>query len=377
MQAPARSFKPSAASGPKGLLSNMQVLRFVAAAMVLVSHLDREARHDGLGASVAPVMDAIGMPWSCGVDLFFCISGFLMLYLTWEHFARPGYAGEFLKRRVIRIVPLYWIFTLAFTAVSLMAPSVLFHSDVTPIRLLASLGFIPIARTDGSIYPVLVAGWTLNYEAFFYTLFTVALFLPRRVALAALSLFFLALSLVHLLAPPDNPTFFFWSNPIILEFLFGMGAAVLYLKGVRLPAAVRFVLGAAGFLALILVNKAGLADTEVSLSPLPRSIWAGLPAVLILVAALYGPQLQPKSLLVRAVILGGDASYALYLCHMFATRSVTLLWRNLHLQSGWGFVAAGFVAALALAVLVYLTIEKPLLGILRSRFEPKRSTLPA
>jgi peptidoglycan/LPS O-acetylase OafA/YrhL len=46
-----------------------------------------------------------------GVDLFFVISGFIMVYTTWDDFGAPGSSIRFFARRLIRIAPLYWIAT--------------------------------------------------------------------------------------------------------------------------------------------------------------------------------------------------------------------------------------------------------------------------
>lgn len=377
MQAIASSLSGGNKSGNKSFLPNMQVLRFIAAVMVLISHLDREIRNAGIGGSVAPIMDAIGVPWSCGVDLFFCISGFLMLYLTWDHFAETGYSLEFLKRRIIRVAPLYWLFTIVFIALALAIPAAVLHGDISPTKVLASLFFVPIPRSDGLIYPVLIAGWTLNYEALFYLLFGISLFLPKRLAIIGLLLVFGTASAWHVLAPPTLPTLFFWTNPIILEFILGMGAAYLYLKGVRFSLAIRATLAVLGITLLITLNKHGLADTESQLSPLPRSLWAGLPAILVLMAMMFGPQLPETSALVRWLVLGGNASYALYLSHMFATRAVSILWRVLHLDSGWGFMITGLIVAITLSILVFKFVESPVLAVLRRRFEPKRALVAA
>ncbi len=377
MHVNAPSLTGSNKSGNKYFLSNMQVLRFIAALMVLISHLEREIQNVGIGGSVVSIMDAIGIPWSCGVDLFFCISGFLMLYLTWDHFAETGYSFEFLKRRIIRVAPLYWLFTILFAGLALTIPSVILHGDISPWKVFASLFFIPIPRSDGLIYPVLVAGWTLNYEALFYLLFGISLFLPRRVAILTILLVFGAASAYHMLAPPALPTLFFWTNPIILEFILGMGAAYLYLRGIRFSLGIRVTLAILGVALLITLNKHGLADTESQPSPLPRSLWAGLPAILVLIAMMFGPQLRETSILARWLILGGNASYALYLSHMFATRTVSILWRVLHLNSGWGFMIAGLIVAITLSILVFKFVETPILAILRSRFEPRRALVSA
>ena len=43
-----------------------------------------------------------------GVDIFFVISGFIMWIMAEKAYPSPG---EFIRKRVIRIVPLYWALT--------------------------------------------------------------------------------------------------------------------------------------------------------------------------------------------------------------------------------------------------------------------------
>ena len=102
-----------------------------------------------------------------GVDIFFVISGFV-IYLS-NAKGRLG-SGEFLKRRIIRIVPLYWLATLAVVAVAVVAPRFFATTTLTAQDVAQSLLFVPAysAAFPGQIWPVLVPGWSLNYEMFFY-----------------------------------------------------------------------------------------------------------------------------------------------------------------------------------------------------------------
>lgn len=370
-------------SGAKTFLPNIQILRFLAAFMVLISHLDREVRKDGVAGAGVDAFDRLAFPWSCGVDLFFAISGFIMLYLTWNHFHKERYWFEFLKRRFIRVVPLYWMFTLVFALIAVLQPQTVSHAEISIGHVLASLLFIPYARSDGSAYPVLALGWTLNYEILFYLAFavmllaTAALKVKRSMALVSMGGLFLVVSLLNPSLAGAPLVLRFWSSPIIMEFVFGVGVAWLHLRGVRLPGHVRAGCLIVGVALLAAAGLFAIADTEVHVSPLPRSIWAGLPCALILAGAVLGPQLNADSPATRLAVLGGDASYSLYLTHMFATRSLTIAWRLLGLGAGVGFMVAGAAAALALAVAVYLWVESPILALLRRRFEPTRALVAA
>ena len=108
-----------------------------------------------------------------GVDVFFVISGFIMWMVT----AEPVGPAQFLWHRVVRIVPLYWIATLIMAA----------HRSSSVSDTVNSLLFWPYRDANDELWPVLVQGWTLNFEMFFYLLFAAALIIPRRFQLLSLT----------------------------------------------------------------------------------------------------------------------------------------------------------------------------------------------
>src|SRR3954451_25277970 len=97
----------------------------------------------------------------CGwlVNLFFVISGFIMVYTT---FSRPTRPAEFLCNRIARIVPLYWLMTLGTYSIAFVAPTLLQATSTNPLELLKSLFFVPFVKSNGLVQPVLFLGWTLN-----------------------------------------------------------------------------------------------------------------------------------------------------------------------------------------------------------------------
>ncbi len=101
-----------------------------------------------------------------GVDLFFCISGFIMMHITEKD------DDSFLLKRAIRIVPLYWAATLALCAVMHVAPHLVRTAQLRADLVIKSLLFIPftLPGRNGSLHALLGTGWTLVYEAFFYLL---------------------------------------------------------------------------------------------------------------------------------------------------------------------------------------------------------------
>ena len=335
-------------------LDGLQMLRFFAAFAVLLEHVMHEALSfgiapDGLIATLEPV------DFGIGVDVFFVISGFIMLHISADQFGRRGAPRDFLLRRVARLVPLYWLFTLAMLAAMLLVPGQLAHTALNPAHILASFGFVPWLDSTGLAHPILGLGWTLNYEMYFYALFALMLFLPLRAGLWTLAGLFALLALLHQAVSPTQVQFVFWTDPIIVEFLFGIGLALLLRRGVALPAwmpAMLVGLGVAGLGLGQLVEIGGSFD---------RLLTSGIPAALVVAGTVFA---RPRALgpVGRFLVLGGDASYALYLSHPFSINVVILGWQKLHLSSPWLFMAVTIVAAVFGGIVVHLALERPLLG---------------
>lgn len=336
----------------------VQILRGVAALAVAAQH----ALHDAgtLEARLGrPFVALESLPWNAGVDAFFVISGLIMVHASQGLAGKPGAGREFLKRRLARIVPLYWAATSLYLAVALLAPSLLNREFLDPGYILASYLFIPVERPDGLVQPFYPLGWTLNDEMLFYALFAAAIGLPlRRAAAVVVAALAGLVAAGRWLAPLPQPLAF-WTDPIVLEFAAGVVLGMLRVAGVRLPGWGRGALAAAALVGLGLVG----ADPD-GLAAVPRAVAYGGPAALLVAAAALGPAGDARGgLLVRLGAGLGDASYALYLLHPFAIRLAReVFWRTgLAAISGpLPFVIAALAASIAGAVLVYRFVERPL-----------------
>ena len=340
-------------------LANIQVLRFIAAMMVLYAHLLHETAGHGLPLGRA-IQDPTGVAWRTGVDVFFIVSGFIMYYLSHDRFGDWRNAADFLRRRLLRVAPLYWLFTGLMLAALALFHDRIVHTDLTPQTLLGSLLFFPVARADGDVYPILAVGWTLEYEIFFYVCFALALLAPKRIGLTALAAGFILLSLVGHVVDKAQTALKYYSDPIIIEFLLGMLLAHLYLAGVTLNRWVQGGCVAAGFALMAFLGGHQQLD---------RWIWAGLPALVVAFGLALGPEISS-----RWPAMGGDASYSLYLSHPFVLSLLGLTWAKTKLPAnGWAYVAVGLVACVAASLVIYRVIEAPMLRGLRRRFEPVRA----
>jgi peptidoglycan/LPS O-acetylase OafA/YrhL len=340
-------------------LYGIQVLRAFAAFMVAVHHVQPDAAvlAQRSGASFAP---SHLLPWMAGVDIFFVVSGFIMVHSSEKLFDNRDGPRLFLLRRLARIVPLYWAATTLFLLVGLALPAALNSGAPSLAQIMSSYLFWPALSTEGLVQPIYSLGWTLNYEMLFYVLFGLALLLPRALVVPAVTLGLAALVGAERLGGPLPLPFGFWGQPIVLEFAAGMGLALLRRHGFRLPGEYRWL--AAGLGAAILLVAARL--------PAPLSAWTtlafhGSAAALLVMAASSGSGQSAPSALVRGLAEVGDASYALYLIHPFAIRGLREVF--LRIAPGWPllFILVALVAAVVAALVVYHWFERPMTRQLR------------
>jgi len=290
-----------------------------------------------------------------GVDTFFVISGFVIWHVTAGQDPAPA---AFLWRRVTRVAPLYWLGTLGVLAIALVWPA--FLPEVRPgwRHLALSLAFIPHFDPRGLPFPTLPPGWTLDYEAIFYLIFTAALFGPRRwrgrMVVGAMA----ALTAIGFLFA--DPVYQLGANPMLLQFAAGLGLG-LAVEHRLIPSRL------AGWV-MILAALAlwAVVDTSGIFSELWRPLLWGVPAVLIVAGALAvelggEPRPAPRPA-AKAVRVLGDSSYALYILHLPATALVA---HTLGYSRPWIFLPAAMAASIAAGLAGRACLEKPLLEILR------------
>ncbi len=288
---------------------------------------------------------------AAGVDLFFVISGFVMWTVTAGRDAAPL---AFLRRRVIRVAPLYWVVTLGLVAGAVAFPQRFPEVDARPDHVLLSLAFIQHMNPDGQPFPVLAPGWTLNYEAVFYLVFASTLILPVRRRIAALTMALAVLSLAGFAWPPG---YVMLLNPMFLQFLAGVWLARLAQEGLLPERAIGWLLLGLG-LALFLLLWLSAIDPD-----LWRPMIWGAPAALVVAGAVTieadggWPDWPWLGLL-------GDASYSLYLTH---TLTIGALAMTIGAWNPPVFVPLAMIVGTAGGLATYLWLERPMLAWLRQR----------
>jgi len=351
----------------------IQILRAIAALMVVLSHAQNDASVTAL-KSQEHFTRLVLVPWDAGVDLFFVISGFIMVYSSQRLFATPGASGAFMSRRLIRIVPLYWLITAIALVFSAYAAWLGKHAFPNISEILASFGFIPFVRPeDGQPRPLASQGWTLNYEMFFYVIFALAVRFRRSVAVAATSFVLVSMIVAGALAKPSTTVLAYWSDPIVFEFILGMLIALLWRSGLRLDFKYTLPLLLIGLalLALDMDHMTSVGAQGVDKNGFGRLFGAGFPmAVIFAAVVLWTASTSISGRIASFLALIGDASYALYLFHPLAIIFARKCYLALGLTKSIGFwplIAAEILLALGLGVAIHALIEKPVTVALRQR----------
>ena len=275
-------------------LRTLQILRAMAATSVVYSHI-----------GVNPDFGQFG------VDIFFVISGFVMTLIV-ENGQKPA---TFLLKRVLRILPLYWILTTCLLILAIIKPELLNSTTANFTNYLKSIFFIPYFKENGSLSPLLALGWTLNYEVFFYACIWLSILLVRRVYIPSVFLLLVASFFYGVWSTyPVANTFF--GNGLVFEFLFGILAFKIYkfLLNKKLDTKLLLFISLTCYLFMVLY------EFKYMINNIGRVYFYGVPSFFLVVSvtALEKAIDYKEGTIVRALVCIGDASYATYLSHLYS-----------------------------------------------------------
>ncbi len=305
---------------------SIELLRFIAATLIVFVHI--------------PII-GIG---SFGVDIFFIISGFVMMLSTEKS------SKNFFLKRVIRIVPLYYISTIGVFIIALIEPSVLNNTTTDIFLLIKSFLFIPFEKNDTGHYPVLFVGWTLNYEMYFYLLFAIALKIniKHRDILATL-----LLSGVYLLTQKESslPLSAYGSN-IVFEFVLGI---IIF----------RVFISKEYFKALISLSIIGIS-LFIKDDFYGRFYELGIGSALFFILVI---NLLSTVRLPQLVVTLGGYSYALYLTHFYIIQSFVKLlnWFSMTIYHQISALIISLLLVNLISFIVWRLLEIPLTTFLRNK----------
>lgn len=265
------------------MLDNIQALRAFAALNVVFFHIIGTSISYNQGVDFFVFLTGWG---SNGVDIFFVISGFIMVY-TQDKKSRT--ALSFLYNRIVRIAPIYWLLTIFLVGIYFFLPSVFRELKPSLSHFLSSLTFTSQALDYGS--PMLYVGWTLEYEMFFYVLFSLGLIFKSK------TMSFLTPVLILLMV-----AFLGLTQLMVLEFVLGMICAKIYIsERYNHLGLLSFIVGTV-FLLLSIFYKLDIDGLFLY----------GIPSFFIVFGLINMKQIKNKLL-----IYLGSASYSIYLIQVF------------------------------------------------------------
>lgn len=343
----------SAAAPPRTELVSIQYLRGAAALGVVVWHAQGQ-----VGLPNTAVLQA-------GIEIFFVISGYVMWLILSE---RPVSPLVFLKKRLARVAPLYWVLTTLMVGLLLVSPHLLQSTRFDIGHVVASYLFVawPSPVEGVGLKPVMIPGWTLNYEMAFYLILTAALALRARWRGPFVIGFLCLLAALSPLKAP--PVLHFYLSPFMAELALGVGLAMIV---PRLPTAWLRYGGPVFILGLGLLVAAGMVvDAEAH----GRLFLFGLPAVLI-VAGVVAMEMAGRLPILPLAKAIGDASYPLYMIHPVLLSAMAQAVRAFGLEAPpLLYVATAVVVTAGVGWIAHVTLERPLIAAFRPRSRPARSS---
>lgn len=344
-------------------LNLLQVYRGIAALLVVMFHLNKMSAER---LNQVAFFNLFQAGWS-GVDYFFVLSGFIMVYVHRSAIGKKDHLKSFLVKRCVRIYPIYWIITLTVVCFFLVIPGFANTKDLDLGHLIVSLLLIP--QNDK---PILDVGWTLIYEIYFYVLFSIAIWLKPKHSAPLLSAW-LFVTILHLCKFVKFPDSFFLLNLVFgnmnLEFVLGCLAAYIVIKYNNKIGKYRWILfGIANLGYVILGMLVAWRNIEFE-----RITTFGVLAALLIIAA-SSIDLKDSPKIPYLLIFLGDASYSIFLTHGPLISATTKILQKANLGKYFdGFFSPALLAlfAVVFGCIFYSFIEKPLTIYLRKNIVEK------
>jgi len=326
------------------LIPQIQYLRGFAVILVVLAHL-HQSNARFFDTTLLGDFAYFGF---AGVDVFFVISGYIIHRLYGD---LQGLNFQFILQRVNRIYPLYWIFTGA-ALIGYFAIGDALTLNASELDIFGSLSLVPTGQT-----PILMVGWTLTHELYFYAAYAAWLALPRMARLWAPAVWGVLTILAAAFFPvTTSPWLTLALSPFNLLFLAG---ALLAHWDNRLHSLrwIALILTGAGTLyAMLSLNGSGLEGLE---NPVARVALLAPFAIGCVAATLAWKPKMPAW-----VIHIGNWSYAIYLSHilligLLARFTPPILGDNI--WTSLTFYISGLLGCIALGWIAHKLLEQPML----------------
>ena len=330
-------------------MSSLQAVRAVAAMMVVVFHINifllPHRLYDGENAFS---LFNIGF---AGVELFFALSGFIMIHVHRSDFGRVDRFGPFLHKRAVRVLPLYWLILTALLCAMALIPSIGPDTPPSLLEIISNYALFPGEKTM-----ILELGWSLRHEMLFYAVFSFVILKPP-VGVSVMAVWFGG-CILNLFVRTSLFPFTFFFSAYNLIFVGGMAAAYLFPRLSEKHALAAVMGGGAFFLWIAMADLYHAVSIHMSV----RTVLFGLSASFLL-AGLARLEVLGRIRSPRILTAIGDSSYALYLVHI----PVLTMTAPLVLATGMAealppmlMLALLLVLCVATAHFAHLIVEKPM-----------------
>lgn len=236
-----------------------------------------------------------------GVSLFFCISAFLMMYTT-----QKRASDHYILKRLIRIIPLYWIMT-AFTFVAMQFTTSISTGGIP--EFIKSLFFVPYVRhalkSADVVRPMVGPAWTLYYDVYLTFIFGTCMRISHKYRGVLTIGACITLLLIQNKFGPEYPFLFILAQPWWLSFVVGICVfyVVRYIWNKEVTASLKIILGIFAAVALMLMF---LSDMNI----FRNAVLSGIALISVILA--FKKQTMP-----RTINYLGKISFSFYMIHYY------------------------------------------------------------
>lgn len=360
----------------------VQILRGAAAFLLLLFH---SSLNHLVYFNQKPLFNSIYSYGWLGSEFFFGLSGFILTYIHLDDIKERKNATVFLKKRFIRIYPIFWVvasFMLLyylFVKTSTTGPTVSIRSIDDVWYIIKCYLLVPLYHPKKNF---IESAWPLSFEIFFYLVFTVCITLGLQKSKTVFWAWLILILLSPWIVPYISQARFFL-RPIILNFLSGCAFAYIFKQNIIRLTVTKFILWSSALIAAFVIYKyfSGAKLMEER-SDLMYSIIIMFAVGLVLwgSAALDRSGKYPFSDFKRLLFLG-NASYSFYLTHIpalmvfyrIAAKLVDITGIKINLITGNIIFLAVVMATILVGVLFNIYVEQPLLAYLNGKFVAKKT----